>query len=221
MSDSLPALRSYESVSRVYDLAARLWTGGAIGAASCAVSRRVRAGQRVLIAGVGGGRDAAALVRAGARLTLVDLSPSMLARAERRVAAVAPGAQVQAYCADALSLDLGSFDVVCAHYFLNLFGPRGAEQAFARLASCVAPGGMLSVADFTPVRRGHPLQALHYETPMRVFAALGLCARHPTYDYEQMAPAGWRLEATEGARVFGVGPRWHSSWFFRAPDTPG
>lgn len=211
------ALRSYDRVAPWYDLVARLWTGGAIGAAGSAAAERVRRGQTVLIAGVGGGRDAAALARDGARLTLVDLSARMLERAAARVRAVDGAAAPELLCADALSLPDRRFDVVCAHYFLNVFAPHELPEVLGRLAAHVAPGGLLSIADFAPVPAGRPLQALHYQVPMRCFAALGLCAPHPTYDYGSLLPAGWRLESTRGHRVFAVGPRWHASWLARGP----
>lgn len=211
------ALRSYDRIAPWYDLLALLWTGGAIGAAGAAVAERVRAGQTALVAGVGGGRDAAALARAGARLTLVDLSPRMLERAGARVLAVDKGVP-ELVPGDALALPEDRvFDVVCAHYFLNLFAADEVAPVLARLASHVAPGGLLSIADFAPVPAGRPLQALHYAVPMRFFTALGLCARHPTYDYASLLPPGWRLEAVQGHRVFGVGPRWHTTWLARSP----
>ena len=198
----------------MYDLLALVWTGGGIAAAGSAVATRVRAGERVLIAGAGAGRDAVALARAGARLTLVDLSPAMLARAERRVRSAAPLADLELVCGDALAFD-GQFDVVCAHYFLNVFGPDDVEAAVLCLADRLRPGGLLSIADFAPsLRSGLP--GLHYTIPMKFFAALGLCATHSVYDYESLLPPCLVLEATEGSRVYGIGPRWHQTWFARS-----
>ncbi len=211
----VPTPRSYDAVAGIYDLLARLWTGGAIAAAGAAIAERVQPGHRVLMAGVGGGRDAAAIARAGGDLTLVDLSPAMLRRAVARVRRVT-GQTPTALCADALALPPETFDVVCAHYFLNVFAPEEVGPAIEALARHVRPGGVLSIADFAPGARGL-LQQVHYGLPMRLFAALGLCARHPIYDYAVWLPDGWQLEATRGARVFRVGPRWHRSWLLRAP----
>ena len=210
---SRPALRSYDRVASVYDLLALVWSGGGIASAGAAVATRVRPGQTVLIAGVGGGRDAAALARAGARLTLVDLSPAMLARAERRVRATVPHAELELVCGDALSMER-PFDIVCAHYFLNVFGPDEVEGVVFRLARCLHPGGLLSIADFSPRPRGL-LAWLHYVIPMKFFAALGLCVPHPVYSYEELLPDNLVLEATEMVRIFKFGPTWHQAWFVR------
>ena len=209
---SLPQ-RSYDRVAPIYDLLARVWTGGAIGEAGAEVARHVEAGQRVLFAGAGAGRDAAALAGVGAALTLVDLSGRMLARAGRRVRDA--GGTATLLAADVRELEPeGGFDVVCAHYFLNVFGPDEMPEVFAHLSGHVAIGGLLSVADFAP-STGSPLQQLHYRLPLAVFRALGLCADHPIYDYAQSAPGGLALESTVDHRVFGQGPPWHRTWLFR------
>jgi len=208
--------RSYDRVAAVYDLLALAWSAGAIGAAGRAVAQRVEPGQRVLVAGVGGGRDAAALAARGADLTLVDLSPRMLARAAARVAEVDGVAVV--HCADVLGLAPGDHDVVCAHYFLNVFGPQDVPEALARLAAQLRPGGLLSIADFAPLT-GNAIsrlgQRVHYALPLAVFSALGLCARHPIYDYAAMLPPELVLVGLEDHRVGRVGPCWHRTWFAR------
>ena len=210
--------RSYEAWAPIYDAVADIWSGGAISAAGRAVTRRVRPGQSVYIAGVGGGRDAAALAKLGARLTVVDLSAAMLTRTRWRIERDAPEADVTYVHGNALASEADSVhDAVCAHYFLNVFGEDEVTGVLHALAALVRPGGLLHVADFTVPRKGHWLQWIHWQVPMMTFALAGLCRRHAAYDYATMLPPGWRTEAIEGHRIFGVGPRWHTSWTFRAP----
>ena len=209
--------RSYDVVTPVYDALAILWSGGAILRAGAAVGPHLQRGDRVLMAGAGGGRDAAALVGAGVDLTLVDLSPRMLARAQARVARA--GGQAEARCEDVGSLAPGAgWDAVCAHYFLNVFGRDELPAMFAALGALVRPGGLLSVADFAPPVSGglgRLAQAVHYGVPLAVFAAVGLCARHPIYDYAACLPAGFGVERIVDHRIYGVGPRWHRTWLLR------
>lgn len=213
MSPLAPTLRSYDGVAPLYDPLARLWSGGGIAGAGRAVCSWVRPGMSALVLGVGEGRDAAALAQAGAALTLVDLSPAMLDRAEARARAAVPDVSIVRVCGDALSLPAEQYDLVCTHYFLNVFGPGELSRVMDRVRGHVRPGGLWSIADFAPDSGW--LGALHYRLPMEVFAAAGLCARHPVYDYEPLLPADIRIEAVVPSRVFGLGPAWHQTWICR------
>jgi len=209
--------RSYDRVAGVYDLLGDVWSGGAIRRAGAAAASMIDPGQSVLVAGVGGGRDAAALARVGAHLTLVDLSPRMLALAAARVRAEGRAADVQQ--ADVLTWPgQGAYDLVCAHYFLNVFGPDAMPEALGRLCAHVRVGGLLSVADFAPLAGGlasRSLQRAHFGVPLAVFRLLGLCADHPIYDYASVLPPGFAVESVLDHRVFGLGPRGHRSWCAR------
>lgn len=213
---------NHDRIAPVYDLLARLWTGGGILRASTVIADHVRPGDRVLMAGVGGGRDAALLAGRGAHLTLVDLSPRMLERAATRVFETNPGARVRLVQGDALSADLPPHDVVCAHYFLNLWDLQGATEALRALRRHLVQGGLLSIADFRPPPpRAGLLQRVHYAVPAKVFSVLGLCAAHPVHDYGPLlAPQGLQPLRTRDVPVFGWGPRWHRAWIARAGASP-
>ena len=213
---------NHDRIAPVYDLLARLWTGGGILRASTVIADHVRPGDRVLMAGVGGGRDAAVLARRGAHLTLVDLSARMLDRAATRVFEAAPDAQVELVQDDALNVDLPPHDVVCAHYFLNLWDLEGATEALRALRRHLVQGGLVSIADFRPLPPDAGLlQRVHYAVPARVFSALGLCAAHPVHDYGPLlAPLGLQPLRTRDVPVFGWGPRWHRAWIARAEASP-
>lgn len=212
-----PPLRSYDRVALVYDLLAAVWSGGAIRRAASAATDGLEPGRAVLIAGVGGGRDAAAFARAGARLTLVDLSPRMLAIAAARVRSAGGAPGILETDVRALA-GRGVYDLVCAHYFLNVFGPAEMPRVLAHLVSHLRVGGLLSVADFAPPsgrRLARLVQQLHYVLPLLAFRMLGLCADHGIYDYARHLPPSLELEAVLDHRVFGIGPRWHRTWLLR------
>ncbi|EPR44377.1 Methyltransferase type 11 [Desulfovibrio sp. X2] len=115
------------------------------------------AGLSILEAGCGTGRNLGMLARRfpGARIVGVDLCPSMLAVARRRLARGEGGCarvelREQAYDAP---VQAGSFDLVLFSYALSMFNP-GFEQALDAAFRDLKPGGLLAVVDFhdTPAR---------------------------------------------------------------------
>jgi SAM-dependent methyltransferase len=92
------------------------------------------------------------------------------------------------------------YDTVVAHYFLNLFAPEEAADAFAVLCNLVRPGGRLIFADFAGGQGsavGRWLAAAYYRPANWIAWALGFCALHPIPDYEAMVEAA-------GGRVLSV-----------------
>jgi SAM-dependent methyltransferase len=107
-------------------------------------------GASVLELGCGAGRIAFALAERGFRVTGVDISPAMLAKAEARLRA-AP-AEVSARVAfrrgDMTALSFpGAFDLVLCAYFTLAHAPAGAawRNAFAGMAQRLAPAGLCAV----------------------------------------------------------------------------
>lgn len=124
----------YDGVARLLDAARR--------EALAAVA--VRAGDSVLVVGVGTGLDLPALPRQ-ARVAAVDVTPAMLARARRR----APWCAF--VCGDArrLPFAVGRFDVVLLHLVITVAGD--APACLREAARVVRPGGRVSVLDkFVP-----------------------------------------------------------------------
>ena len=108
--------------------------------------------ERVLYAGVGGGEDAVMAARKGAHVTVIDLSPRMLAKASERIAAAGLEGQVECIRGDILEHDRhGYYDVVCANFFLNVFVEPVMREMMQYLVSLLRPGGMLLIADLAPV----------------------------------------------------------------------
>ncbi len=105
-------------------------------------------GLHLLEVGCGTGRN---LSRLAARhpdwkLTGVDLSPDMLARAKQKTARFGPRVQLleQAYGPGSLSEPV---DIVLFSYSLTMFNP-GWEAAIEQAARDLKPGGYLAVVDF-------------------------------------------------------------------------
>lgn len=126
----------------------------------------------VLEAGVGTGRNLA-YYPAGVRVTGIDLSPAMLARAGRR--RPPPGVTVQLQRGDitATGLAPGSFDAVVSSFTLCVMPADRRAPALAELARVCRPGGEIRLLEYErshrPWRRA--IQALWEPWMRRLFGA--------------------------------------------------
>jgi len=205
--------RSYDIVAPFYEELARVLSLGRIGSAKRSQLAHLEPGARVLYAGVGSGEDAEAAVRAGIRVTALDLSPRMLARLERRLGDRV--GEVDMRCEDFLVHEGGPYDAVALNFFLNVFDVSELERVLDHAVALLRPdGGRIAIADFAPprtrVQRG--LFELHYRPLLWAAWALGLAPLHPIYDYRARVGArGGRLVAEHRfgvyeSLVFELGP---------------
>jgi len=112
---------------------------------------RLASGERVLDLGSGAGTDAlvaARMVGEHGRVTGIDMTPEMLARA--RAAASEAGARNVEFVegeAEQLPFADGQFDVVISNGVIDLIPDK--EAVFAELQRVLVPGGRLQIADVT------------------------------------------------------------------------
>ncbi|MEM9702567.1 MAG: methyltransferase domain-containing protein, partial [Planctomycetota bacterium] len=131
-------------------MGSHLYSGGAIAASKRVAIERIAAGDRALFLGVGTGGEVVDACRRGAKTTCIDRSPAMLRRLQKRLDRA--GCEATLICGDALAHSAaGGYDVVAAHYFLNLFRRKEMRAALRQAASLLRPGGTLTIADLAPL----------------------------------------------------------------------
>ena len=110
--------------------------------------------REILEVGCGTGRNLAELARRypRARLTGVDLSDAMLARARRRLAPWGDRVQLEQRAYGGAPAGPPAYDVVLFSYALSMFNP-GWEAALAAAWTDLRPGGWLAVVDFHATTR--------------------------------------------------------------------
>lgn len=184
---SLDGGTSYDCVAPFYDLLGTLYSCGAIARSKKEHLRWLKSRKSVLYAGAGTAEECLEAAALGTRVTVCDKSRKMLAAARQRFEAAGFSASYRE--GDALTLS-GSFDVVVAPYFLNVFAPDHVGHALASLAAQVKPGGRLIVVDFRGPAGGTTFrlfQRLYYLLPQLLFLLLTRNPWHELYDYSKLA----------------------------------
>jgi len=145
---------------------------------------KVAPGMRVLDVGCGIGRWSRLLASRGARVTGVDLSPTMIAEAERRTAASGLASRCRFLVQDSAALEIGgSFDlIVCVTMLQHILDVGEMRSALHRMALHLAPGGRLVVLEAAPARiatrcNSQVFTARHRAVYLRLFRACGLRVR--------------------------------------------
>jgi 2-polyprenyl-3-methyl-5-hydroxy-6-metoxy-1,4-benzoquinol methylase len=114
----------------------------------------VAAGTRVLDIGCGVGRWSRWLAARGAEVTGVDLSPTMIAEARRRVHQAGLTARCRFIVQDVAQLDAGGpYNLVLAVTVLqHVLDEERLGAALARMARHLAPGGRMLLLEAAPTR---------------------------------------------------------------------
>lgn len=208
----------YAHIARCYDALCALGSLGAVGRCKLDVLRIIKPGDAVLFAGAGTGGDAIAASRAGAKVTVAELSPAMIARFRKK-----PGAEnIRVVAGDILVFDADEkFDAVVANFFLNVFPPETMREVLAKLARATAPGGRLVIGDVRLPEHGfaRAFTLAYWFGATRLFRVLTANAVHPVYDYEEeLRASGFVVRDGKARRLLGapcfvslVAERWNDS----------
>ena len=125
----------------------------------------LRPGESVLELGFGTGNeilDLAGLVGKMGKVAGIDISPGMLAVAQRKLAAKTPAALVDLRVGDARTLPFpnAAFDVVYTSFTLELFPEGDIPVVLAEAKRVLKPGGRIGVVSMATVRQGHRASTL-------------------------------------------------------------
>jgi ubiquinone/menaquinone biosynthesis C-methylase UbiE len=139
------------------------------------------AGSRVLDVGCGVGRWSRQLAKRGAVVTGVDLSPTMIAEAQRRARSDGVDRRCQFRVQDLSELELSSqFDTVLAVTVLqHILDPAKLQAAVTSMARHLAPGGRMVVLEAAPDRdvsscNTSIFKARHRDVYLELFQQCGL-----------------------------------------------
>lgn len=141
----------YRHIGPVYDFLSNLYSGKSIQDCKTAMldSNNVKPGDRVLIAGVGHGRDALRAAQLGADVTVVELSETMLRKFRELLESESPELSVRTVHDDIMNIDeYEQYDMVVANFFLNVFDEPRMVEVLKHLVNLGKPKARLVVGDF-------------------------------------------------------------------------
>ena len=145
---------SFDRLAPHYRWLEHALAGGVLQRARLAHLAALDGARSILLAGEGPGRFLAALRsrRPDARLTVVDASAAMLARA--RQVDTSPLTEYIEADLRTWRPPAGHFDALVTHCVLDCFGPATLGDVIARLAAAAQPAATWLVTDFTVPPRG-------------------------------------------------------------------
>ena len=201
--------RAYDFVAPFYEAGASIFSTGVIRRAKASQLDALRAGQRVLYAGVGAAEDAVEAARQDVQVTCLDFSAEMIRQAEQKFQKA--GLSAEFICGTALDHQRDDYyDVVVANFFLNCFREAQMAATLKHLATLIRPGGKMLIADVALQEGfgvGKPFAWLYLTLGMVPTWLIGLVPWHPVYDYrDYLAGTGLEPESVEWFRLFRVGP---------------
>lgn len=216
--------RSYDRLSRVYDLLA---DASEHASREAGLQRLAAApGEHLLEVGFGTGSalvDLARAVGSDGQVRGLDLSPGMLGVAEQRLAKESLADRVQLALGDARSLPFEnhSFDGIFSSFTLELFEPDDLLQVLAEIRRTLRPEGRLVVVSLYDLEGRHPAISfykwLHRHFPHFIDCRpipLDSCLRQGSFEVESMSlDSLWGLSvAIAAARLEGQDqdPTFHS-----------
>lgn len=145
---------------------------------------RVAPGTRVLDVGCGVGRWSRLLAARGARVTGIDLSPTMIAQARRRAAGAGLSSRCEFLVQDSATLDAGEkFDLVLGVTVLqHILDPIALRTAMQRMADHLAASGRMILLEAAPTYIADRcnttvFRARHRNLYLRLFDECGLRVR--------------------------------------------
>lgn len=214
----------YKALAKHYDLLSRWYSLGRIdhcrNAYLAEITEAVRSNSnlRVCYVGAGHGREAIKAAEAGAMVTVVDVSESMLGVFQSYLMTTPEYVQdrVMVEHQDVSQFserleDGEKYDWVIANFFLNILDKSELENTLGALFNCCSDKGSLVISDFH-LDSGHDgniltrfLQRIHWYCALIIFRLWVKNTFHPIYDYSViLKDSGWKISQTKKFGFLGM-----------------
>ena len=154
-AESVGKDNNYDSTAWFYEKVAHFFSGGKILACKRSQVPHFKKGERVLFAGSGGGEDALLAINKESDVTIVEMSGKMIDQAAKKFKDHPFEKNLKIHHQNIFDHQLkGTYDVVVANFFLNVFKEADMSKALNHLAYLLKPGGKLIIGDFSPPTGG-------------------------------------------------------------------
>jgi demethylmenaquinone methyltransferase/2-methoxy-6-polyprenyl-1,4-benzoquinol methylase len=196
----------YSIVGPFYDLMSFIYSFNQINKCKTAMLDRIKPDDNVLFAGVGHGIDAIAAAELGAKVTVVDLSATMLKRFNSGIGKKKFKHPIRQVHQSILEVDeFSTYDMVFAHFFLNVFLEKMMVQVLSHLTKLAKTDGFVVVGDFS-LPKGNLMakffQILYWRMADLFFCVATNNALHPVYDYQKyMRELGLKIKTVRYFRM--------------------
>lgn len=179
----------YRHVAWCYDALASAYSLGAIDRAKAWHHGLIKPGDKVLYAGAGRGREITGALQRGAEVTCVEPCPAMASGLNRCLSTAPDTGNFKIIYRPIQSVvSEPAYDLVVAHFFLNVFNTQTMPTVLDHLTGLVRPGGRLVIADFAPSppkasNIDQLIRTAYYRPANLAGYLLRICALHPIYNY--------------------------------------
>jgi ubiquinone/menaquinone biosynthesis C-methylase UbiE len=192
----------YSIIGPLYDFLATIYSFNKIDKCKTAMHDKIKPDNKVLFAGVGHGIDAIAAAELGAKVTVVDLSETMLSRFNRGIKGKEFKHPIRQIHDNILNIDeYSKYDFVFGNFFLNVFSEDMMVNILSQLVKLAKRKGFVVIGDFS-LPSGNPVarffQILYWRIADLIFWAVAQNALHPVYDYQKyMRQLGLKIKAVK------------------------
>ena len=181
---------SYKFLGPIYKIGCFLVSGNALSRCRISQFANIKAGDKILIAGVGPGDDALYAAQIGAHVTVVDISQTMLKEFSKLISSQKYSGTIRALSLDILHFqEQDQFDYVVANFFLNVFSKEKMKIILKHLIQQAKPGGKIIVSDFAYSKGNFLikfLQNMYWYCIVSVFWLFAGNAFHKIENYEEV-----------------------------------
>ncbi len=203
----------YKIIGPLYDLLSTVYSGNQIHKCKTAMNSDLQEDVTILFAGVGHGRDAIDAAEKGAKVTVVDLSATMLKNVEKNLKGKKFKHEIRLVHSDIFEFDeVAQYDQVVANFFLNVFPEEFMTKVMAHLMTLVKDGGSFVVGDFHYPKGNvftKAFQNAYWYVAVTIFTVFAKNAFHKIYNYPKHIEAlGFKIVKSQDVNVLFMPALW-------------